>query len=252
MVRCAAKLNQRGVRTFRMDMRGCGAGLELARYPYHAGRSDDAAAALEAIAKLCPGSPTTLVGFSLGGNITLKLMGETRHHAPGNLVRGVAVCPPVDLKVCADSIQRASRAPYKRYFLSLLVQHIEQQREALPDSPLAHFSGNPKSIWEFDDTFTAQVCGFGTAENYYRACSSSGFIPGIRLPALILASRDDPLIPVEPFQKLKLSSTTELAITNGGGHLGFISNGQDDPDNRWMDWRVIEWVLDRPVESSET
>ena len=76
MRRIAAKLNAGGIRTFRMDLRGCGAGALLARLPYHSGQSADAAAALETIAGICPGSPATLIGFSLGGNIALKLVGE--------------------------------------------------------------------------------------------------------------------------------------------------------------------------------
>ncbi len=249
MVRCAKKLNERGVRTFRMDLRGCGAGLALARYPYHAGRSEDATAALEAIARLCPDSPTTLVGFSLGGNITLKLLGECGERGPGNLDRGAAVCPPVDLRVCADSIERPAMTPYRRYFLSLLVQHVEQRREVLPEAPGGEWSAKPKSVWEFDDGFTARICGFGSAENYYRACSSARYVPHIRLPALILTASDDPLVPVEPFHRLQLSDSTELAITEGGGHLGFISDGQADPDYRWMDWRLVEWILGREVQA---
>ena len=81
MQRIAHKLNARGVRVFRMDLRGCGAGMGLARLPYHSGRSEDARAALAAIARICRNSPTTLVGFSLGANMSLKLLGELEHAA---------------------------------------------------------------------------------------------------------------------------------------------------------------------------
>ncbi|HQU44402.1 MAG TPA: alpha/beta fold hydrolase, partial [Pirellulales bacterium] len=97
MLRIAARLEELGVRAFRMDLRGCGAGVGLARLPYHAGRSEDAAAALETIARLCPASPVALVGFSMGGNIALKLLGELGEERCGHLDRAVAVCPPFDL-----------------------------------------------------------------------------------------------------------------------------------------------------------
>ncbi|OYV87501.1 MAG: hypothetical protein B7Z73_10010 [Planctomycetia bacterium 21-64-5] len=104
MLRIAARLEELGVRAFRMDLRGCGAGVGLARLPYHAGRSEDAAAALETIARLCPASPVALVGFSMGGNIALKLLGELGEERCGHLDRAVAVCPPFDLLAGANIV----------------------------------------------------------------------------------------------------------------------------------------------------
>jgi len=251
MVRCAAKLNRLGVRTFRMDQRCCGAGLELARLPYHAGRSDDAAAALETIARLCPDSPTTMLGYSLGGNITLKLLGECGSRGPGNLDRGLAVCPPVNIEACTASIERPAMSAYRRYFVGLLLDHFEQHRRALPDAHDIEFQTRPKNIREFDDVYTAKICGFGTAENYYQSAGAARFVSGIRLPTLILTADDDPLIPVQQFYDLDLSATTELVVTHTGGHLGFISDGGADPDYRWMDWRLVEWILERHLSDAD-
>src|SRR5262249_41950604 len=134
--RLVGKLQGRGVRTFRMDLRGCGAGVGHTKHPYHAGRSEDAAAALDKIAELCPGSPVTLVGFSLGGNIATKLLGEAPSAVPANLERVMAVCPPVDLAESARSLGRGVNRLYDRYFARLVVRQVAAALRVTPDVPL--------------------------------------------------------------------------------------------------------------------
>jgi len=243
MERIARKLNARGVRSFRMDLRGCGAGLGLARLPYHSGLSEDATAAIVRIAELCPGSPVTLIGFSLGWNITLKLLGENPTGLPSQLDRAVAVCPPVDLLACVRNLARGVNRWYDRHFIVLLRQQIAAQQRLLPDAPVLAAGARPRGVYEFDDLFTAPVCGYGTADNYYRLCSSAQFIPEIKVPTTILAAADDPLVPADVFQKLALSPAVGLHLSRSGGHLGFIGRRNGDPDRRWMDWRVVEWAM---------
>jgi uncharacterized protein len=245
LVRLASRLNAVGVRTFRMDLRGCGAGLRLARLPYHSGRSEDAAAALEEIARLCPQSPTALIGFSLGGNIVLKLLGEASQRPPANLACGVAVCPPVDLAVCVAALRRPLHRGYDRYFARILFDRLQERRRAFPEAATVAFARRPRGIYEFDDAFTAPVCGFGTADNYYRQASSLPLLPHIGLPTLILAAEDDPLVLAEPLRQATLSSSTRLHLLRHGGHLGFVSRRGADPDRRWMDWRIVEWIAAR-------
>jgi predicted alpha/beta-fold hydrolase len=243
MRRIATKLTVRGVRAFRLDLRGCGAGFGLARLPYHSGRSEDAAAALEAIACRLPQSPTTLIGFSLGANIALKLLGELAGRPCGNLDSAVAVCPPADLAACSRQISRRSNRIYDRHFVSLLLRQVQRQRAAQPEAAGPSWVRRPRSLWEFDNEFTAVICGFGTADNYYRAASSAQFLAGIRMPTLILASRDDPMIPSQTLETAGLPPSVRLHLSDHGGHLGFVGRAGVDPDRRWMDWRVVEWVL---------
>jgi uncharacterized protein len=245
MQRIAHKLNERGVRTFRLDLRGCGAGAGLARLPYHSGRSEDAKAALVAIARILPQSPTTLIGFSLGANITLKLLGELEGRPCGNLDSAVAVSPPVDLAACSRQMQQRANRIYDRHFVGLLLRQIADRRRTLADAASVTFSRRPKTLWEFDDKFTAVVSGFGTAENYYRTASSAQFIPAIRTPTLILASRDDPMIPCDGLERAKIPPGVDVHLTHRGGHLGFVGRAGIDADRRWMDWRVVDWVLAR-------
>lgn len=243
MRRTAEKLRASGVRAFRMDLRGCGAAMELARLPYHSGRSADAAAALAFLHTLCPGSPVTLVGYSLGGNIALKLAGESGADTPPNLLSVLTVCPPSDLGACSAWIGRRLNRGYDRYFARLLASQLAERRARNPHAMHAQFPRVPSRLREIDDWFTAPTCGFGTADNYYRVCASAPLLPEIRLPTLIIAAADDPLVPAYSFESLRLSPSTRLLITRHGGHLGFIGANGTDADRRWLDWRVVDWVL---------
>ncbi|MEK6238066.1 MAG: alpha/beta fold hydrolase, partial [Planctomycetales bacterium] len=186
--RIAAKLHAVGIRVFRMDMRGCGAGIGLAKLPYHAGRSQDVAAALQEIAQVCLGSPATAVSYSLGANITLKLLGECGENSPGELDSAVAVSPPIDLLGCVERLRRPGNWMYDRYFVKLLWEQIAQRERQSPDVPTVAWPRRPRRLVEIDDWYTAPLSGFESAEDYYRRCASNQFLSGIRLPTLILTA----------------------------------------------------------------
>lgn len=242
MPRIAAKLNACGFRTFRMDFRGCGSGYRLARLPGHAGRSEDTAAAVLKIAELVPCSPVTAVGFSMGGNIVLKMLGEAGRVRLGNLDSGIAVAPPVDLLPCSLQL---SRLPYRLYghaFVRSLLQEVRCRREFVEEMRQIPLLPRPKTLMEFDDRFTAPLSGFVDVRDYYEQCSSGPLLPEICLPTLVLAAADDPLIPVSIFDRAGFSSTTNVLITNQGGHVGYFGVSGVDPDRRWMDWRIVDWI----------
>jgi uncharacterized protein len=245
MRRISAKLNARGIRTFRKDLRGCGAGAHLARLPYHSGRSDDAAAAVAAVGALCPGSPITAIGFSLGGNILLKLLGECGAQTPGGLDSAVAVCPPIDLTVCIRHLQRPANRLYDRHFVRMVLRQMRVRQRLRPDAVIVDFPRRPRGLYEVDDWYTAPVSGFGRAESYYRQCSPIRTLDRVRLPTLLVASRDDPLVPFGPFERARLAPCMELLSPASGGHLGFVGARGSDPDRRWLDWRIVEWVTAR-------
>jgi hypothetical protein len=245
IVRIARRLNERGVRTLRMDHRGTGAGMGLARFPYHAGRSDDVLAALEAIADLCPQSPLAVAGFSLSGNMTLKLLGQSADRLPAGLDRAVAVNPPIELLKSTAKIEQRPNHLYGRYLIKLLCRQLREQPLLVSDSPLENPSCHPRTLREFDELFTAPKSGFASAEDYYKRSSSAAHIPQIRIPTLILAARDDPLVPAHPFDALDLPPAVRLHVADSGGHLGYIARSRGgDPDRRWMDWRVVDWITE--------
>jgi uncharacterized protein len=242
-VRLAARLVERGIRAFRLDMRGCGAGAALARYPGHAGRSEDLRRAILEIERLCPGSPLAAIGYSLGGNIVLKLAGECAGEPPGGLERVAAVCPPIDLGACSHNIGRGLNWIYDRAFLRALVKLVADRARESPEwyaqTPL---HPQPRSLFEFDDRITAPLSGFANAGEYYARCSAAPGLARIEVPTLILAAGDDPLIPAHIFDRAERSSAVALHLAEGGGHLGFLAARGCDPDRRWLDWRLLEWL----------
>jgi len=237
LVRIAAKLNAVGTRAIRIDLRGCGAGAGLATNPYHAGRSEDLAAVVDHLLRQEPDGPIAVAGFSLGANIALKYLGEGAGDLSDRVVGGVAVNPPIDLSRCIQYLKGPFQKRYDRYFVKLLLEQVATSPAGLPED-LVHQP--PRSLYEFDDRYTAPTAGFGDAENYYRLASSKPLLDKITRPTLILMSSDDPLIPVEVFEDLKLPPHIHLHLAPSGGHLGYLSARGADADLRWMDWRVVE------------
>jgi uncharacterized protein len=243
LIRTSAKLKDRNIRSFRMDFRGCGAGKGLSRNPYHAGRTEDIIDCLHKIQTCCPDSPITLVGFSLSGNMVLNLLSRQKEELPETLNRAMVVNPSIDLSACVKELSRPIQRIYDKHFVKLLMKQAKQDWPVIHENPEYNQIPKPATMNQFDDLFTAPVCGFGTAENYYHSCSSAPHIQDIEIPTLIITAKDDPLVPVNLFEKLELPESVKLHIVNGGGHLGYISTGYNDEDRRWMDWRVIDWVM---------
>lgn len=240
--RCMHKLTARGIRVFRMDLRGCGAGVPLARYPVHAGRSQDVGAALEFILRRCDEASVCLVGFSMGANMVLKLLGELGDLAPRRLIGAMAVAPPIDLLECSRSLKNGLGWLYDRAFVAGLLQAAARRRRHVPDGHHLPQSARPKRLFDFDEVYTAPVGGFSGAEEYYQRASAGPLLAQIRVATLIVTAADDPIIPVRPFERANYGPQTKLIVTSSGGHLGFIGIPGVDPDRRWLDWRVIEWV----------
>ena len=242
MIRIANKLNQRGLRVFRMDHRGCGAVAEKCRLPYHAGIVQDAQAAWDFIRELCPGSPGGVVGFSLSGNVTLKAAGtiwSRSNHAPAC---AVAVNAPIDLEMCSQALSRRGNRIYENHFVKLLISQVEQRIAEFADAPRPRWQTPPTRLREFDDLYTAPASGYKNANDYYNRASSNADIGQIDIPTFVLTSRDDPMVPVLAYEKLELPESVRLHIAPSGGHLGYFAKAGSDPDRRWMDWRVVDWV----------
>jgi len=249
LVRLAAKLVARGVRVFRWDMRGCGAGVSLARSPYHAGCSGDLGGVVAAVLGWCkadaPREPEiALFGVSLGGNVTLKYLGEDPAAVPPAIRRAVAVNPPIDLCVAVRSLEGPITRFYDRHFLAAVERQVVDRRRARPDAPEPRRPRRPRTLYEFDDSFTAPLLGHADAAAYYRAASSARHVPAIRVPTTILTSRDDPLVPFAMFapDRLACPPAVRIVATDHGGHCGYIGRTGRDPDPHWLEWRVVDLV----------
>lgn len=242
LVRIADKLNAVGVRTFRLDLRGCGAGERLARGAAHCGSWNDVRAAVEQVAKLCPSSPTEVVGFSLGGSLALNLAGRMGTQQCGNLAGVMAVCPPVDLHALDASFSRGAGRIYSRYLATIMWRHIQRRLREMPDPPVVDVSRRPRHIRELDEQITAPFHGYRNAEHYYDEASAVPHLPHIIVPTRIVAAADDPVIPVKALLRAPRSEAVDILISQTGGHLGFFGREAGDADSHWIDWRVVEWV----------
>jgi predicted alpha/beta-fold hydrolase len=242
--RLARLLAPRGVRTVRVDLRGTGDGLPLARKAYHAGCSEDVRAVLEMVHGLAPESPVWLVGVSLGANIVLKLAAEAADRPVPGLQRVLALGPPIDMPRCSVLMARRGNRFYNRYFARILVSQAIQRQRLFPDTPSVQFPRRA-TLRVFDELYTAPRNGFAGADDYYRRVSSFPLIASIHLPVLILTARDDPFIAVEPFEELRLPACVELHIIPRGGHLGFV--GRDHLGGmRWAEAKVVDWLVCGP------
>ncbi|MEN1680389.1 MAG: alpha/beta fold hydrolase [Planctomycetota bacterium] len=242
LVRIAEKLNARGVRTFRLDLRGCGAGERHARGAAHCGSWDDLRHALLRIEQVAPRSPVELIGFSLGGALALNLAAR-RHDQPcGNLAGAMAVCPPVDLHALDASFSRGAGRLYSRYLASLMWRQIQRRLREMPNPPVVDTSRRPRHIRELDEQITAPFHGFRNADHYYDETSAIRRLADIDLPTRIVAAADDPVIPVKALLRAPRSAWVDIVVAKSGGHLGFYGNQPGDPDAWWIDWRVVDWV----------
>ncbi len=248
MHRLADRFTQRGVRVFRLNLRGCGVGEGEAQGITHAGRSDDIVDALEKIAQLTQAGPIAAVGVSLGGNQLLRAMGMVGKPSSSNptthwlhrIHRIAAVSPPTDLQRCSDNMEKVSLRPYNRYFIRHLLNRAPSSVRHLPFIVDA-IKRQPKTMRELDERITARLAGYEDATDYYRRTSASNVIANIQVPTLILASADDPIVPASCFSEQARASWSEsvrFLLTKHGGHIGFIGRGQE---RHWMDGLLERW-----------
>jgi len=239
--RTGRQLLERGVRVVRIDQRSAGRAIPLSRHTYHSGRSDDMRAVVAEMHRWSPTSPITVVGFSLGGNLALKLAGEAATHPVPGLERVVTVGPPIDLARCCALMSLPRNRQYEKFFLRGLLSEARQRHRYFPDLPPLRLPRR-MTMRVFDDLYTAPTCGFADAVDYYRRASALPLVPRINVPTLILTARDDPFIAVEPIESLPRTDYLTVQILSHGGHLGFL--GWDGKGGvRWSDRRIVDWVL---------
>jgi hypothetical protein len=236
-----------GFSVHRMNLRTCGGTEELCETMYHSGLTSDTLEISKRI-RLRTGKPLFLVGFSLGGNVVLKLAGELGH---SDLLSGIcAISTPLDLAACVRTLDRPANLLYARRFLERLRARVRRKSKLAPDLYTEAGLANVKTIWEFDDRFTAPLFGFGTAANYYATQSAAKYLDAICIPTLVIAAKDDPLVPFQVYnhRAFRTNPALELIATESGGHLGFLSRTKP---RFWVDGFAIQWIEDR-LKTSQT
>ena len=241
--RTAMKLRRHGIRTVRVDLRGFGDSTLISRGNMHAGCSQDLRDIVSHVHhRLSPLSKMTLVGFSLGANILLKTLGEWGSRSPDHVDSAIAVSPPIDLLTSSMNLRRFGNRIYDNYFMRRLGHQLTLRRRKVAGLVDNGLNPLPKRLVHFDDQFVAPVSGFSGAREYYEKCSSAPLLADVAVPTILVASRDDPVVPFEMFSQWKMSKSIDLVSTRHGGHLGFVGANPRDPDRHWLDWRICSWI----------
>ncbi len=223
MIAMARTALRAGFDVLRLNVRNCGGTEHLCRTLYHSGLTSDLR---EVVGALAP-RPLCIVGFSMGGNIALKLAGEWGDDPPSHVTAICAVSPPVQLEACSRHIGRPKNFVYEKRFLRQLRSALRRKRKVMPSLFPQGKLPDPKSIWEFDDVLTAPAFGFRDAADYYHHCSAARFIGTIRIPSLVLQAQDDPMIPFRSFDLPEWTENPWLRLLSPahGGHVAFLAKG---------------------------
>lgn len=246
ILRMARRLNGLGVRVVRMNLRGAGDGFGMARRIYHAGRTEDLRAVVDRISASADGSPIAVVGFSLGANLALKLAAEASRpsYEGARIDCVVAANPPIDLSACCRAMLRRENKVYDWSFVRWLRGEVRRLHAHFPDLGPTGIEG-VRSVYEFDDRYTAPRNGFDGAEDYYRKSSAGPLAAEITIPGLVVHAADDPFIPVSAFEEVEFPSNVQFDLLPSGGHLGYVARRPWRGDRRWLETRLADWLARR-------
>jgi predicted alpha/beta-fold hydrolase len=187
-----------------------------------------------------------LVGFSMGGNLVLKLAGEWSDAGPRQFRGVAAVCPAIDLAAGADALHEPANRVYEYYFLLQLFRRFRRKVQLFPTEFEAVRLRGVRSLREFDDRITAHYCGFASADDYYARARAANIIDRIAVPALIVHAANDPFVRILPETRKKILANPYITYveTEDGGHCAFLGERDGDPayDGRWAEREIVEFA----------
>ncbi|MGC1453218.1 MAG: alpha/beta fold hydrolase [Candidatus Sulfotelmatobacter sp.] len=235
-----------GMNVVLMNQRNCGGMDHFAPTLYNSSLSGDVAAVVRSILEKDEVSRFALVGFSMGGNLVLKLAGEWGSEGPPQFRAVAAVCPAMDLAASADALHAPANRIYEYYFLMQLFRRLRIKARRFPGKfDVARLRGI-SSLRMFDDRITAYYCGFAGADDYYARAAASNVVDRIAVPALIIHAANDPFIRILPetLRRIAANPNIRYVETDDGGHCAFLGERNGDPanDGRWAEHEVVEFV----------
>jgi len=230
-----------GMNVVRMNMRNCGATESLTPTLYHSGLSGDLAAVVSHFTEKYGLERVALVGYSLGGNLVLKLAGEWGNLPP--LAAVAAVCPAIDLAVGSDALHEPLNRAYELHFLRRLMQRFHRKAALFPQIYETSGVGPVRSIRQFDNKILSRYWGFRDADDYYASAASARVVDRIAVPTLILCAEDDPFIRLLPETRARLLANPHIDFveTRHGGHCAFLSRDSGD-DIHWAEALVMRYL----------
>jgi len=235
-----------GFNVVRLNQRNCGGTEHLTPDLYHSGRSNDIRAVVMELIERDQLPEIFAAGFSMGGNLVLKMAGEFGGTAPEQVRAFAAIAPSFVLSACADALEQPRNFIYEQFFVRKLKRRMRRKAELFPEQYAARVGNGAMrkigSVREFDEQITAPCSGFAGANDYYARASAVNVIGAIRRPTLILTAQDDPFVPYVTFERRELrdNPNIQLMATRHGGHCSFIA--REDGDERfWCEARIVEF-----------
>ncbi|WP_454254231.1 hydrolase [Pseudomonas sp. Marseille-Q8238] len=243
------RLEAQGWASVALNWRGCSGEPNLLPRGYHSGVSEDVLHVIRHLQAKRPLAPLHAVGYSLGGNVLLKYLGETGEES--GLRGAVAVSVPFRLDHCAERIDRGFSKVYQAHFMRALIAYVRDKQRSFAHNghvdrlaaleSLGSLEGM-RTFWDFDGRFTAPLHGYADADDYYRRASSRYYLGEIRTPTLIIQANDDPFVfPHSVPEPDELSASTQLELHARGGHVGFIGGSMRRTDY-YLETRIPQWL----------
>jgi len=235
-----------GMNVMLMNQRNCGGMDHCAPTLYNSSLSADVAAVAQHVVDHDGVSRFVLAGFSMGGNLVLKLAGEWGTEGPAEFRAVAAVCPAMDLAASADALHEPANRIYEYYFLMQLFRRFRGKAKLFPnDFDVSRLRGI-SSLRLFDDRITAHYCGFAGADDYYARAAAANVVDRIAVPALIIHAANDPFIRVQAETRQRIAKNPNITYieTQDGGHCAFLSerNGQPEDDGHWAEREIVEFA----------
>jgi hypothetical protein len=232
-----------GMNVVRMNMRNCGGSEELTPCLYHSGLSSDVGAVVEHFVGKYGLTRVALVGYSMGGNLVLKLAGEWGARSP--LVAVATVCPAVDLAAGSDALHQPSNRVYEMHFVRNMMRRYRRKAALFPAIYQSAQAFAVRSVRDFDDKIVAPYCGFLDADDYYHRAAAASILDRIAVPTLVLAAKDDPFIRFTPKTRARLIANPHIVFveTRHGGHCAFLGRAAGD-DIHWAEAALIRYLVE--------
>jgi len=243
VLRVARLANRRGLDALRLHLRGAGASSHCGPAPlYHAGLTEDIRAAMRFM--LARYERAHAIGFSLGGQLVLRALGEWGDETPAGVGSITAISPPVDLAECSEYAEGPQARLYQRYIVGMLKKRYRAAHRAMGDRFERSLTAQVRTIRDYDETVVAPFFGYRDVHDYYRNASSGAVIDRIAVPTLVLHAEDDPLVSVAPVARLqgREHPTVRVVVTEKGGHIGFLAaqKSANDETRFWAEQRGVD------------
>ncbi len=242
-----------GFRSVAMNFRGCGGEFNVSARCYHSGDTEDLHQLYAALRQREPDTPIAAIGYSLGGNVLLKWLGE--QGGAVSLFAAAAISVPLLLNLCADRMDLGLSRIYRNRLIKDLKRYIEDKRAYLRAAGYTEAAEKLeqlgdlsaiRSFWEYDDRVIAGLYPFRDVHEYYRKASSRQFLKAIQVATLLIQAQDDPFMSPAVIPKVdELSPAIRLEITRGGGHVGFISGRLPGRPLYWLEQRIPAFLVER-------